>query len=79
MNNINAKQMKALIDAKLSHHYGLKPEDADNDHIYKALVLVIRVWARGESIVHITHCACLPSVQDRFTLFHDETVPGRKI
>ena len=42
MNNINAKQMKALIDAKLSHHYGLKPEDADNEHIYKALVLVIR-------------------------------------
>ena len=42
MNNINAKQMKARIDAKLSHHYGVKPEVADNEHIYKALVLVIR-------------------------------------
>ena len=42
MNNLNAKQMKSLIDAKLSHHYGLKPEDADNDHIYKAIVLVVR-------------------------------------
>ena len=42
MNNLNAKQMKSLIDAKLSHHYGLKPEDADNEHIYKAIVLVVR-------------------------------------
>ncbi len=42
MNNLNAKQMKSLIDSKLSHHYGLKPEDADNEHIYKAIVLVVR-------------------------------------
>ena len=42
MTNVNAKQMKALIDAKLSHHYGLKTEDADDEHIYKAIVLVVR-------------------------------------
>ncbi len=42
MTNMNAKQMKTLIDSKLSHHYGLEPEDADNEHIYKAIVLVVR-------------------------------------
>ncbi len=39
---MNSKQIKFLIDAKLSHHFGLKPEEADDEHIYKALVLVIR-------------------------------------
>lgn len=40
--SINQKQMKALVDMKLSHHFGLTPEDADPEHIYKALVLTVR-------------------------------------
>lgn len=39
---LTQKQIKELIDAKLSHHFGLLPEDADEEHIYKALVLGIR-------------------------------------
>ena len=39
---ITQKQMKELIDGKLSHSFGLTPEDADEEHIYKALALVVR-------------------------------------
>ena len=36
------KQIKELIDLKLSHNFGLMPEDADEEHIYKAVALVVR-------------------------------------
>ncbi|MBE6754633.1 MAG: glycogen/starch/alpha-glucan phosphorylase [Ruminococcaceae bacterium] len=36
------KQFKELLDSKLSHTFGLSPEDADVEHIYKALALVVR-------------------------------------
>ena len=39
---MTAAQMKALIDLKLSHNFGLSPAEADEEHIYKAVVLVIR-------------------------------------
>ncbi len=39
---LTQKQIKEMIDAKLSHHFGLTPADADEEHIYKALVLAIR-------------------------------------
>jgi len=40
--SMTQKQIKALIDQKLSHNFGLAPEDADPEHIYKALVLAVR-------------------------------------
>ncbi|MDR1002677.1 MAG: glycogen/starch/alpha-glucan phosphorylase [Oscillospiraceae bacterium] len=40
--NLSANQLKALINTKLSHHFGLSPEDSDDEHVYKAVVLVVR-------------------------------------
>ena len=40
--NHTTKHLKTLVDQKLSHHYGLTPEDTDDDHVYKALVLAVR-------------------------------------
>lgn len=36
------KQIKEMIDDKLSHNFGLLPEDADEEHVYKALALGVR-------------------------------------
>ena len=36
------KQIKEMIDTKLSHHFGLTPAEADEEHVYKALALGIR-------------------------------------
>ncbi len=39
---LTQKQIKDMIDTNLSHHFGLLPEDADEEHVYKALALGIR-------------------------------------
>ena len=36
------KQIKDMIDDKLLSNFGLSPEDADEEHIYKALALSVR-------------------------------------
>lgn len=36
------KQMKELIEAKLSHNFGVTPEDAEYEHFYKAIALIVR-------------------------------------
>lgn len=40
--SLTTKQVSNLITTKLSHHYGLTPREADNEHLYKACVLVLR-------------------------------------
>ena len=40
--NVTQKQLKELMDTKLMHNFGLMPDEADEEHIYKALVLVVR-------------------------------------
>lgn len=39
---LSERQLKTLINQKLSHHFGLSASDADEEHIYKAVVLVVR-------------------------------------
>ncbi len=36
------KQMKELIEAKLSHFFGVTPEEAEYEHFYKSIALIIR-------------------------------------
>ncbi len=38
---ITVKEMKTLIVKKLSHNFGVSPREADKEHFYKALALVI--------------------------------------
>ncbi|MCL2486576.1 MAG: glycogen/starch/alpha-glucan phosphorylase, partial [Oscillospiraceae bacterium] len=40
--SLSTKQLKTIIDQKLSHHYGLTPDEADTEHVYKSLVLAVR-------------------------------------
>ena len=41
-NPISAAQMTEIITAKLSHNFGVTPQEATNEHIYLALALVVR-------------------------------------
>ncbi len=36
------QQAKAQIEAKLSHFMGVSPEEASNEHFYRALALILR-------------------------------------
>ncbi len=36
------KQMKELIEAKLSHNFGVTPDEAEYEHFYKAIALIVR-------------------------------------
>ncbi len=42
MATLSTAQLKALIDQKLSHNFGLSAEEADEEHVYKAVILVVR-------------------------------------
>ncbi|MCQ2472334.1 MAG: glycogen/starch/alpha-glucan phosphorylase [Clostridia bacterium] len=39
---ITKKQMKELIEAKLSHNFGVTPDEAEYEHFYKAIALIVR-------------------------------------
>ncbi len=39
---VTKKQMKELIEAKLSHNFGVTPDDAEYEHFYKAIALITR-------------------------------------
>ena len=36
------KQMKELIEAKLSHNFGVSPDEAEYEHFYKSIALIVR-------------------------------------
>ena len=40
--SLTKKQEKELVDSKLSHFIGVRPEDATNEQFYKASVLILR-------------------------------------
>ena len=39
---LSAREVRRLIELKLSHHFGLTPEEATDEHYYKAVVLLVR-------------------------------------
>ena len=38
---LTVAQAKELIETKISHYYGVTPEDATNEHFYKSIVLIV--------------------------------------
>ena len=36
------KQAKEMIESKLSHFFGVTPEEATYEHYYKAVALIVR-------------------------------------
>lgn len=40
--DLTKKQAKKLIEAKLSHFMGISPEDASNEHFYRAVALILK-------------------------------------
>ncbi|MCR5636578.1 MAG: glycogen/starch/alpha-glucan phosphorylase [Clostridiales bacterium] len=38
---LTVAQAKELIESKISHYYGVTPEDATNEHFYKSIVLIV--------------------------------------
>lgn len=40
--NLSVSELKELITAKLSHNFGVRPEEALDEHFYKAVVLIVR-------------------------------------
>ncbi len=57
--SISQKQLKELMDTKLLHNFGMAPEEADEEHIYKALVLVVR------DILHTDRSRFSKSVEEK--------------
>ena len=39
---LTKKQAKELIESKLSHFFGVSPEEATYEHYYKAVALIVR-------------------------------------
>ena len=39
---LSAREVRRLIESKLSHHFGLTPEEATDEHYYQAVVLLVR-------------------------------------
>ena len=42
MNTISEKEVKELIKGKLVRYFGVSPEEATKDQIYKAVVMSVR-------------------------------------
>ena len=40
--NLTKKKAKELIEAKLSHFFGVSPENATFDHYYRAVAMILR-------------------------------------
>ncbi|MDO4731338.1 MAG: glycogen/starch/alpha-glucan phosphorylase, partial [Clostridia bacterium] len=40
--NLSPSEMRELIVSKLSHNFGLSPEEATDEHYYKAVALIVR-------------------------------------
>ncbi|MBE6758446.1 MAG: glycogen/starch/alpha-glucan phosphorylase [Ruminococcaceae bacterium] len=51
--NTKEPSLAQLLEAKLSHNFSLQPADANNEHFYNALVLVLRDKLRTARIQHI--------------------------
>ncbi len=48
------KQLKAALETKLLHQFSVQPENATNEHLYNALVLVLRDEMRRKRIKYIS-------------------------
>ncbi len=48
------KELRQALQAKLLHHFSVQPENADNEHFYHALVLVLRDMMRSRRINYIS-------------------------
>jgi glycogen phosphorylase len=44
--NISKKEFKALLKGKLSHFFGVTPEEATYEHYYKAIAIILREMLR---------------------------------
>lgn len=45
--NLSVSELRELIKAKLSHNFGVRPEEALDEHFYKAVVLIVRDLMTG--------------------------------
>ena len=50
---VHEPSLKELVEAKLSHNFSLQPADANNEHFYNALALVLRDKLRRARVQHI--------------------------
>ncbi len=52
-----AEELTAQLEAKLLHHFSVQPEEATYEHLYNALVLVVRDLMRTQRVkyIHDTH------------------------
>ncbi len=48
------KQLKAALETKLLHQFSVQPENATNEHLYNALVLVLRDEMRQARIKYVS-------------------------
>ncbi len=48
------QELKQQIEARLLHHFSVQPEEATNENLYNALVLVLRDWMRTRRVTYIS-------------------------
>ena len=48
------KELTERLEAKLLHHFSVQPEEATNENLYNALVLVLRDLMRERRVAYIS-------------------------
>ena len=54
--SMNKKQAKKLIEAKLSHFLGISPEDASDEHFYRAVAMILREMLNSGRKEFVKNC-----------------------